>query len=203
MTRISKEPSVRINEILDAAEGLFYAKGFGETSVRDIVASIGVAQGTFYNYFTSKEAVAEAIADRHLAKIYHRIEDIADSVRIPPNKMEMVVYSIFNSLRKGDGWIFDFLADGHMYLLDRFIRLAQVRFAPFFKKIINEGNQSGYFKVSYPDEVLDYISAVLTCICHSLYKNLSADQLKRRMGTAERMINAALGVEKERLHLMI
>ena len=65
MARITKDPVVRRNEIIDAAEKLFYSVGYDETSVSDIVKAIGVAQGTFYNYFTSKDAVLEALVQRH------------------------------------------------------------------------------------------------------------------------------------------
>jgi TetR/AcrR family transcriptional regulator, cholesterol catabolism regulator len=34
---------------------LFEKKGFSETSISDIVESVGVTKGTFYYYFTSKE----------------------------------------------------------------------------------------------------------------------------------------------------
>ena len=49
MVRITKDPQVRMTEILDAAEELFYVRGYHETAVSDIVKSIGVAQGTFLN----------------------------------------------------------------------------------------------------------------------------------------------------------
>ena len=51
MARITKDPMVRMTEILDAAEELFYARGYHEPAISDIVKSTGVAQGTFYYYF--------------------------------------------------------------------------------------------------------------------------------------------------------
>jgi AcrR family transcriptional regulator len=188
---------------LDTVEDLFYAKGYAETSVRDIVTSIEVTHGTFYNYFSSKEAVLEALANRHLSKIYNGVEEIAYSVRIPPNKIELVVYLIFLSLRKDNGWMFDYLSSGYIHILDRFFRLAHTRFAPLFRMIINEGNELGYFKVSHPDDVLDFLSSVLSCIGHSLYQNLSAEELRWRLEIAERMTSSALVVEKEPLRLTV
>jgi AcrR family transcriptional regulator len=204
MPRISKEPMVRMNEILDTAESLFYSKGYEETAVSDIVKAIGVAQGTFYNYFPSKEAVLEALVQRHLAKIYNKIEDMVNSDRTPPNKFELFVYSAFNSLRKDDGWLFDFLYDNkHLHIVDKFIRQADIMYTPLTKRIIEEGNEQGYFKVAHPNETLDFINAVIACICHSLYQNQSAEQLAWRLEVAGRMIGSALGLEKGSLHLMI
>lgn len=44
--------------IVDAALKLFRDKGFDRTTTRDIAARAGIATGTLFNYFPSKEAVA-------------------------------------------------------------------------------------------------------------------------------------------------
>ena len=54
--------------ILEAARNLFSKKGFDESTTRDIAAEAGVATGTLFNYFPSKEAlgmslVAQALED--------------------------------------------------------------------------------------------------------------------------------------------
>jgi len=204
MPRIAKDPLVRMNEILDTAESLFYSKGYDETAVSDIVKAIGVAHGTFYNYFQSKEAVLEALVQRHLSKLFNKIEAIVNSDRTPPNKFELFVYSAFNSLRKDEGWLFDFLYENkNLHIVDKFIRQADIVNGPLLKKIIDEGNQEGYFKVTHPSETLDFINAVFACICHSIYQNQSPEQLAWRLEIAGKMIDGALGLEKGSLHLMI
>jgi AcrR family transcriptional regulator len=48
--------------LLDAARRVFERRGFLDTRVADIVAEARVAQGTFYTYFDSKDAVFRAVA---------------------------------------------------------------------------------------------------------------------------------------------
>ena len=48
--------------LLDAARRVFEKRGFLDTRVADIVAEARVAQGTFYTYFDSKDAVFQAVA---------------------------------------------------------------------------------------------------------------------------------------------
>ena len=48
--------------ILDAALPLFAAKGFDATAVPQIAAAAGVAVGTIYRYFPTKEALDAALA---------------------------------------------------------------------------------------------------------------------------------------------
>jgi AcrR family transcriptional regulator len=58
-------------KLLDAAEALFGRQGFHATSVTDVTRGAGVAQGTFYLYFASKEEIfAELI--RHLSRRLRR-----------------------------------------------------------------------------------------------------------------------------------
>ena len=89
MARIIKDTQVRMAEILDATEELFYTNGYHETAIRDIVKSIGVAQGTFYYYFKSKEEILEALINRQISKFLFELEKVvsADGMT-PPRKLE-------------------------------------------------------------------------------------------------------------------
>jgi AcrR family transcriptional regulator len=56
--------------ILDKARTLFGRGGFEAATTRDLASAAGIAAGTLFNYFPSKEAialalVAEALADAH------------------------------------------------------------------------------------------------------------------------------------------
>ncbi|GAE31294.1 TetR/AcrR family transcriptional regulator [Alkalihalobacillus hemicellulosilyticus] len=60
--------------IVDAAITRFKEKGFEHTSVSDIVKQAGVAQGTFYLYFKSKNELVPAIAERILTTLFESIQ---------------------------------------------------------------------------------------------------------------------------------
>ena len=112
MARITKDPQVRMTEILDTAEELFYAKGYHETQVSDIVKKIGVAQGTFYYYFKSKEEILEALISRQMSKVLSEMETVVSASDIPPSrKLELFVQSLFHTIRYKDGLLFEFLFD--------------------------------------------------------------------------------------------
>ena len=49
--------------ILKAARAVFSEMGYEAASVRDIIRRTGLASGTFYNYYRSKEEVAKALVD--------------------------------------------------------------------------------------------------------------------------------------------
>jgi AcrR family transcriptional regulator len=59
--RILLPPDERRQQLLDAATWAFARKGYRRAAVSDIIARAGVARGTFYLYFDSKEQVFLAI----------------------------------------------------------------------------------------------------------------------------------------------
>ena len=48
-------------KLLECAHKLFLAKGFEATTTRDVANAAGIATGTLFNYFASKEALAMTI----------------------------------------------------------------------------------------------------------------------------------------------
>ena len=69
--------SVQTKEkILKAAEKEFSEKGFHGTQISHIIRSAGVARGTFYIYFKSKEEIFEEILKRVIEDLKERIKPI-------------------------------------------------------------------------------------------------------------------------------
>lgn len=59
--RTRKDPEERKREIFAAAERLFMEHGYAATTVADITRAAGVAKGTFFYYFPTKDALLAAI----------------------------------------------------------------------------------------------------------------------------------------------
>ena len=57
------------DRILDAARKLFAEKGFGSTSVADLLQTAGVNAGSLYHFFPGKQDVLLAVLDSYLAGI--------------------------------------------------------------------------------------------------------------------------------------
>lgn len=78
--RITKRPEERREDLLDAAARVFVTKGVPKTTVADITVAAGVAKGTFYLYFDSKEHLLGALKERfvdeilsHAGSLYERV----------------------------------------------------------------------------------------------------------------------------------
>ena len=80
LKRITKRPDERRADIMRAAVEAFTEKGLENATVEDITKAAGVAKGTFYLYFVSKEHLLAALRERfvedaleHAAKLFERV----------------------------------------------------------------------------------------------------------------------------------
>ncbi|WP_289753960.1 TetR/AcrR family transcriptional regulator, partial [Faecalibaculum rodentium] len=81
--RIVKDAAARRSEILDAAEKLFGTKGYDATSTGDILRELGIARGTLYYHFKSKEDILDAMIDRLTQALAARAAEVLDRKDIP------------------------------------------------------------------------------------------------------------------------
>jgi AcrR family transcriptional regulator len=78
--RVVKPPDQRRRDILEAATRLFRERGFDPTTVQAIAGSAGVAAGTVYLYFSSKEAILLALFQDFETGLLARIAEISEEV---------------------------------------------------------------------------------------------------------------------------
>lgn len=79
-----KKIEQREAEILSVARRMFAQQGFRETNLNDVAREVGIARGTIYLHFPTKEELLRAIVDHgedHLLQSMKRaIEDMAEPV---------------------------------------------------------------------------------------------------------------------------
>ncbi len=78
--RVAKPADQRRRDILASATELFRKRGFDATTVQAIAAEAGVAAGTVYLHFPSKDAVLSALQQDFEAGLLDRFADIAAEV---------------------------------------------------------------------------------------------------------------------------
>lgn len=82
MARIVKKPEERKNEILDVAEQLFSQVGYEATSTNKIAKAAGIAQGTLFYHFESKDALADALIARQLGEDLAVFQKVSQSEQL-------------------------------------------------------------------------------------------------------------------------
>lgn len=82
---------IRKKELMKTAYELFITKGYENTSVDEIIAKAGIAKGTYYYHFESKEQMLEEIINMMIDECVARAEQVVNS---DLNTEEKLVYTI-------------------------------------------------------------------------------------------------------------
>ncbi len=148
--RVQKKPEERRQEIIDTAKKLFMQTGYTSTQVKDIVGTMGVAQGLFYYYFDSKESVFEAIAYEAANTILDAIRDMVKQPLMPQEKL-VSIFGCFIQFAEDEKSFFRLihLADRGMFHDKAFSYIGD-QLVPIIVAIVEEGNQSGVFHCDHP-----------------------------------------------------
>lgn len=161
MARIAKDPETRREELLDAATRLFAERGVADTAVSDIVAAVGVSQGTFYWYFESKEAVVDAVVERVSDRIVSGVESTAAG-DIPALEKLLRIRDALLSVVECDRELLEFFhRKGNEAFHDHVSRQSVRRLMPALEGVIEQGVAEGSFRIKHSDDAGRFLAALM------------------------------------------
>lgn len=158
--RVVKEAEERKNEILDAANELFGQKGFDGTSTGDILEKVGIARGTLYYHFKSKEDIMDALISRLSSRMLKCARAISDDKSIPVVERIMGVVLSLN-ISEDDKGTKEQIQHMHrpqnalMHQKTQKQIIAGV--TPILADIIREGTKQGLFNTPFPYECMEMV----------------------------------------------
>ncbi len=85
--RKEKEKELRRSEIIDAAEELFFSKGYDGVSMDDVAKRTELAKGTIYIYFTNKDSLFFAVVLRGALILNAMIEEGVKKAKTGADKL--------------------------------------------------------------------------------------------------------------------
>jgi AcrR family transcriptional regulator len=101
--RIAKPPDLRRRDILDASVRLFRERGYEACTVQQIAAAAGVAAGTVYLHFASKDAILVALQDDFEQGLLERFAEVAEAVLAEEERTGTIVNHVETVDRLIDG----------------------------------------------------------------------------------------------------
>lgn len=153
--RVKKEYDERKKEILDTAEGLFRVIGYEKCTIMDIIKEVGIAKGTFYHYFKSKEEVLDAVVLQYVDIVRIKAEEILLIENIDPIEKLM---RAFMAMQIADQVGKDLLDNMHKVenalLHQKILNKLVTIMAPILVKVIEEGIEKKVWSCRYPLEYM-------------------------------------------------
>lgn len=156
--RVTKNPDERRNEILDAAEMLFTTKGYSQTTVNDILKEVGIAKGTFYYYFQSKEEVMEAVVMRFIGNGVKAAEAVvSDSSLNAPEKILQIIMAQNPAEGRKEQMIEELHQVNNAEMHQKSLVETILQLTPVLTEVIEQGIEEGTFHTSYPKETIEFL----------------------------------------------
>ncbi|MBR0373271.1 MAG: TetR/AcrR family transcriptional regulator [Mogibacterium sp.] len=129
--------------IIDSAWELFNEKGFENTTLNDIIGRAGVAKGSFYYYFRSKDTLLNTLSIV-LDNEYRRLEKVLPDDMNAFDKLMFLNYEMHSFMEKMDYRLIANLYSAQLLKDDGANLLDRNRFYfTLIEKIITEGQQRG------------------------------------------------------------
>lgn len=154
--RVVKEAEERKNEILDAAEKLFGAKGFDHTSTNDIINEIGIARGTLYYHFKSKEDILDAMIERITRQLIAKATDIVQKKEIPVlQRLTMAIMALNVNNELGLEVMQQVHKPQNALMHQKMQETLLSGVNPLITGLIEEGIQQDIFRTDYPAEAVE------------------------------------------------
>lgn len=199
--RIRKDPEVRQTELIDAAVALFSCNGYEKTMIIDIVKKAGVAKGTFFYYFPTKEAVLEAFCARWASEQVTSFKGKSHHCTAL-EKLRLFIDQLF--LPSQLDLLFDrLIAENQFKLLYKLLQQLETVFSPLLADIIRQGNEEGSMQVAWIDDTIAFFWSTLDCLWEAMYNDEAPEAFGNKIKIAESILERMLGIEAEALKVSI
>lgn len=171
---------------------LFVEKGIAETTVRDIAGEAGIAEGTLYRHYPSKEELAWQLFVSNFTAVGSRLDQLQKWEGTARTKLDAII-RYFCSIFERDSVTFSYLfLVRHQYML----RLTPRQPNPYlvFRTVIRDGISRG----EIPSQDLDVAtSMVMGLILQVVDARLLGQRIHQRIDTlADTLISASYRVLK-------
>jgi AcrR family transcriptional regulator len=203
MARIVKKAEIRRQEIVAAARQLFQTKEYEKTTMQDVMDQLGIAKGTIYHYFKSKEELLEAVVENIVE------DDIASKQiivkEISGNALEKIRTLIrAGSMADNNAEILGHLHHpGNLGMHIRQLAVTLMRQAPLYGALIRQGCEEGLFQTEHPLECAEFILTAVQFLTDMGIHPWTQEDLIRRAMAFPPMIESLLKARQGSFQFML
>lgn len=165
--RKEREKNRRQNEILDAAEEVFFDKGLRQATMDEVAEKAELAKATLYLYFKNKESLYQGISLRAMSVLQKKFEEAVDRVENSGDKLMAIGQAYIEFALEYPYYFQTMSFVENMHLGDkaydpedeasRQCHETGHSILEFIAKIVEQGQRDGYLR----DELRPFNTAVL------------------------------------------
>ena len=196
MVRTIKKPEERRAEIIAAARELFHTQGYEKTTIRHVMEKLGIAKGTIYHYFRSKEELLEAVVSETVDEIAVKLAQFVESAEGNAlQKMEQII-AIGNVEEEAAPTLEALHDPANTGMHTRQLAETITKLTPFYARVIEQGVAEGVFQTEYPLEAAEMILIAVQFLTDMGVSPWTPEVLLRRARAFPALLEAQLNAPK-------
>ena len=166
--QVKAKPDDTRARIIETADSLFRRLGFAKTAVADIAAELGMSPANVYRFFSSKNAIVEAICQRYLGEIEAGAWAVVHAkasaaARIERLFLDVLAYHSKNFISEKRVHDIVLVAIEHSWTA---ISAHKDVIRAIIERMVRDGVESGEFEAVDPRETADLILRSMVCFTH-------------------------------------
>lgn len=196
MTRTVKNPENRKQEIISAARDLFLKNEYEKTSMQDIITQLGIAKGTIYHYFNSKEELLDAVVENTVAEYIEKLKAVLDKTQGNALDRMRILIAAGNVADEQSETLEQLHRPGNVALHTRQLAVTFAKMAPLIAKVIEQGCKEGVFQTEHPLESAELLLSGIQFLVDVGVYPWKEEDLLRRSKAIPSLVEAQLNAPK-------
>jgi len=196
MVRTVKKPEERRQDIVDAARELFETQRYEKTTMQGVMDKLGIAKGTIYHYFKSKEELLEAVVEQTVDEYVAAIQGIPNETEGNALDRMRVLITAGNLANQHDEILEHLHRPGNIGMHTRQLAVTLTKLAPLYASVIQQGCEEGTFQTEHPLECAEFLLAGTQFLTDTGFYPWSQEDLVRRAMALPALIEAQLQAPK-------
>jgi AcrR family transcriptional regulator len=141
------DPEVRRQQFIQAAEELFRTKGYDNVTMSEIADKVGVAHGTYFYYYKSKEELMRAVIVKAARDNERDLKAmVEDREKSALEKMQLLFGMTIEAYVGADFTEFPY-GYGNATVFREYVTMSREANIPLLAEVIRQGNREGSFDV--------------------------------------------------------
>ena len=193
---------MRVNKkkehILDAAQALMCSIPDKDIPVEMIAGKAGIAKGSIYYYFDSKDDIVNAVIERSYATAISEYFADADNSSDPLSKIKSLFRSVLRQefCDKRKNIIVYFHVQENPVLRMKMMMTAVRTISPILAKLLAEGAEQGCIRADFPEEGSEMIIAMLTFLLDKSFFPSDSEGISRKLKLYAGVLETCMQAEK-------
>lgn len=197
MTQKTRGLDDRRQKIIETARQLFQTKDYADISMQEVVEKVGIAKGTIYYYFNSKEDLLRTVVENIIDEDIERKQSVLETTHGNALDKMRALFALDSMATKYPGILESLHKPGNAGMHTQLLAVTIHKEAPIYAALIQQGCKEGIFQTNTPLECAEFLIAGIQFLTdRGIYPWAEADLVRRAQAfpaLIEAMLKASPG----------